>query len=239
MFNNFVFLTRVDVTDKKFTKKRTDDWKLHMLDSYDDVFCVFKEKIDPISPIRFFVSKSLIEEIIVDAVIGLRKITNNSLHQVEFPNTFKIAAYLAYWWLRHKPVSIHYPSEFFLEETTIINTEGLSKEDAEKERQLYIWRLKHINELVAVQIVANFIFQFDQAVCKNKECKRIKKANKNFRFQDFEEMKSTILQKLTYYFSYRPITPKVIEHILEGYTFHPAWNFTGDHWNVESMPEEE
>ena len=57
------------------------------------------------------------------------------------------------------------------------------------------------------------------------------KEKENFSFTDFEEMRETILKKLTYYFSYRAITPKVIEHILEAYTFHPAWGLTGAHWN--------
>jgi hypothetical protein len=235
MFDSFVFLTRVDVTDDKFTKGKLDFWKDYMLDSYTDVFHALREKIDPVSPIRFFASKSLIEEVIVDAVIGLKKITDSPLHKVEFPNTFKIAAYLAYWWLRHKPVSVHYPNAFFLENTQVIVPDGQTTDKIEQERQMLIWRLKHINELIAVQIVANFIFRFDNAVCKDKECKKIKKANDNFLFKDFEEMKTTILQKLTYYFSYRPVTPKVIEHILEGYTFHPAWEFAGDHWNVEPI----
>lgn len=229
MFENFVFLTRIDVTDEKFTREKIDYWKDHMINSYEDIYYALRKRIDPISPIRFFVSKSLIEEIIVDAVIGLKKITESPFHKVGFPNTFKVAAYLAYWWLRHKPVSIHYPNGF-LEDTQILGLKGLDIEKAERERQMLIWRLKHINELVAVQIAATFIFRFDKVVCKDKECKKIKKASCNFSFKDFEEMKMTILQKLTYYFSYRPITPKVIEHILEGYTFHPAWDLAGSHW---------
>jgi hypothetical protein len=37
-----------------------------MLDSYEDVFHEIREKIDPISSIKFFVSKSLVDEVVVD-----------------------------------------------------------------------------------------------------------------------------------------------------------------------------
>ena len=40
-----------------------------------------------------------------------------------------------------------------------------------------------------------------------------------------------IQRKLTYYFAYRALAPKMIEHILEAYTFHPAWGLTGPHWS--------
>ena len=169
----------------------------------------------------------LAEEVIADAVIGMRKVVEG-VHSVEEPNPFKEAAYLAYWWLRHKPVSIHYPkNNFSLESVQIVDGKY---EDKENEQRKIVWRLKHINEVVAVQMVASYIFKFDKIVCENREYKRKKKANTNFCFDDFEEMKEAFLQKLTYYFAYRPITPKVIEHILEGYTFHPAWDLTGQFW---------
>jgi hypothetical protein len=234
MFDDHVFLKPVDVTDEElFTEEVAICWKTHMLDAYEDVFHGIKAKIDPVSSIKFFASKSLIEEVIVDAIIGLRKITDSKTHTVRFPNAFKIAAYLAYWWLRHKPVSIHYPNGYFLENVQIFPTKDQDAGTIEKERQKTIWRLKHINELIAVQIVMSFIFRFDKVVCGSKECKRVKKADNNFVFDDFEVMKTVILQKLTYYFAYRPITPKVIEHILEGYTFHPAWGLTGNQWATE------
>jgi len=184
-----------------------------------------KAKIHPVSPLKFFPNSALVEEVIADAVIGMRKVVDG-VHSVEKPNPFKEVAYLAYWWLRHKPVSIHYPNNFFLESVQIIG----DYEDKENEQRKTVWQLKHINEVIAVLMVATYIFKFDKVVCKNHECKRIKKASEHFCFDDFTEMKEAFLQKLTYYFAYRPITPKVIEHILEGYTFHPAWELTGRFW---------
>jgi len=234
MFDDYVFLKAVDVIEEElFTESVANNWKDHMLNSYEDVFHRIRGRIDPVSSIKFFISKSLVEEVIVDAIIGLKKITNSTTHSVQFPNTFKVAAYLAYWWLRHKPVSIHYPNGYFLENVQIFPDKEQDADATEKERQKIVWRLKHINELIAVQMVMSFIFRFDKPVCSRKECQRIKKAGNNFAFDDFEKMKTVILQKLTYYFSYRPITPKVIEHILEGYTFHPAWGLTGNQWATE------
>jgi len=231
MFENYVYLKLVDVIDDKFTQSKITEWRNHMLNSYADVFHNLRDRIDPVFPLKFFISKSLIDEVIIDTVIGLRKITESKVHSVQFPNTFKIAAHLSYWWLRHKPVSLHYPNKHFLENVRIHVDEVMDDEIAEKERQKLIWRLKHINELIAVQIVMVFIFNFDKVVCGRKECKRLKKSDSNFVFDDFEAFKTLVLQKLTYYFSYRPITPKVIEHILEGYTFHPAWGLTGNQWD--------
>jgi hypothetical protein len=231
MNDDFVYYTYVDVTDEKvFTFDLTEKWKDDMLDSYEEVFTLLKSKVDPVSSISFFISESLMDEVIADAVIGMRKITNSREHSVSTPNTFKIAGYLSYWWMRHKPVSINYPNDVLLEDVKIVDGKY---EDKEKEQEKLIWRLKHINELVAVQMVVSYIFKFNEELCNIKECKRVKKTDKNYCFKDFLEMKEAILKKLTYYFAYRPITPKVIEHILEGYTFHPAWKLTGPLWSME------
>ena len=63
MLDNYVFLKRVDVIDRDFTEDITNNWKDHLLNSYEDVFLGIKERIDPISPIKFFISKSLIEHV--------------------------------------------------------------------------------------------------------------------------------------------------------------------------------
>jgi len=224
----FVYPAVVKVIDDKvFTEAVVRKWRNHILNSYDRVFRIMKAKIDPISSLKFFFSATLVEEVIADAIIGMRKVVVG-VHSVKKPNPFKEAAYLAYWWLRHKPVSIHYPNNSSLDNVQIIDG---NYEDKENERQKIVWRLKHLNEVIAVQIVVSYIFKFDKVVCKDRNCKRIMKASENFCFDDFTEMKEAFLQKLTYYLTYRPITPKVIEHILEGYTFHPAWDLTGQFWS--------
>lgn len=189
--------------------------------------------LDNDSPICFNLSISLLDEVLFDAIIGMRKIVDSSNNCVESPNSFKIAAYLSYWWLRHKPVYLHYPIGFRLEDAKIVRDEKVSDEEYDKKCNDFSWQLKHINELVAVQMVSTFIFDFEHTLCDKAVCAMIKHKEKDkFCFTDFEEMRNDILKKLTYYFSYRAIAPKMIEHILEGYTFHPAWGLTGKHWNT-------
>jgi hypothetical protein len=223
----FSFVDVIDNDDGVFTESLVWQWHDHLLASFKEVFNIMKAKIDSISPISFFLNRALVEEVIADAIIGMKKVVDSGSHDVESPNAFKIASYLAYWWLRHKPVSIYYPADYDLEDVQIVDN---GYENSADEQKKTVWKLKHINELVAVQIVVTYLFRFDKVLCGKKECNKVKKADENFCFSDFEEMKSEILQKLTYYFAYRAIAPKIIEHILEGYTFHPAWGLTGKLW---------
>jgi len=223
----YVYPSIVELIDADvFTESKVWKWRDHMLNSYEIILSIMKTKIDASSSLKFFLSGTLVEEVIADAIIGMRKVVEG-VHSVKHPNAFKEVAYLAYWWLRHKPISIHYPNNLTLENVQIADGDY---EDKENEQRKIVWRLKHINEVVAVQMVASYIFKLDKVLCEDHECKRIKKASANFCFDNFTEMKEALLLKLTYYFAYRPITPKVIEHILEGYTFHPAWDLTGKFW---------
>lgn len=234
MDNKFIHINLVNVYDDKvFTQERITGWKMHIIDCYDALYEALNEKISADSPIRFFISKSLLNETIIDAIIGMRKITDSQFNNIEDPNAFKIASYITYWWLRHKPVSIHYPGDFSLEDVKIKPNPSKTSEENEYERQKVIWQLKHINELVAVEIAITYIFDFDVSLCGSFKCKLLKVNQKEkFCFKNFEEMKDTLLRKLTYYFAYRTIAPKVIEHLLEAYTFHPAWGLTGPQWET-------
>ena len=235
--DRFVYIAPVDIYDENvFTHKRINEWKNHLLDSYEDVFKGLKNRINSNFPIKFSLSKSLLDEIIIDAVIDMRKITDSHFNSIEDPNSFKIAAYLSYWWLRHKPISVLYSNSKGLEDIEL--SEQYAGNDEEYSKQKLIWQLKHVNELVAVQIVCTYIFDFDTVLCGKVKCALIKrKEGERFCFEDFDEMKDVILKKLTYYFAYRTITPKTIEHILEGYTFHPAWGLTGPQWNIDDQKE--
>lgn len=233
MQKDFVYYDFVDVYDDKiFTHERGDEWKDYIVESYKSVYAKMKSRLDYSTPIQFSVNRSLLEETIIDAIIGMRKIITSDNNGVEDPNSFKIISYLAYWWLRHKPVCVYYPPDYDLKEEIEISTiDGEAKTEYEKRRNKTVWQLKHMNELVAVQMVINYIFNIDAPICDKKQCGYVSnKNNGNFTFESFDDMYIAILKKLTYYFSYRPLTPKVIEHILEAYTFHPAWALTGRHW---------
>ncbi len=94
--------------------------------------------------------------------------------------------------------------------------------------------MNHINELVAVDFVFSYLFDLENQVCKSNQYKKCSKGNGgNLGFCSFEEMHHQILKKLLYYFSYRAVAPKIIEGILEAYTYHPIWKLTGQHWNLQ------
>lgn len=221
-----VFFDFIDVADEKvFTKDLMKRWAHYLLDAYKDVFSEMTSMIDNSSGIQFFINPSLLIETVVDAVIGMKKIVDSKNNSVEKPNAFKIAAYLTYWFLRHKPVSIHLKGIECMENVKIKD---------EQKHDIFVWQLKHINEYVAAQFALTYIFDFTREICKARNYKRIQKEDDNkLTFRDFEDMKNTVFDKFIYYLSYRAIAPKVIEHILEAYTFHPAWGLTGEHWSTK------
>ena len=216
--------------DDFFTQKRLAEWRLFISKCCLDICEGLIAKVNPKKHVSYFISEALLYEVIGDAVIGMSKIINNTPHPIEHPNAFKIASYLGYWFLRHKPISVLYPSD------TNLNDLELAP-DVKTDARYLSWQLKHINEAVAVNIVTTFIFDFDKELCTKKQCKTIKKSNicegkSAFVFDSFDQQRKVLLQKLAYYFTYRAIAPKVIEHMLEGYAFHPAWALTGAHWDT-------
>ena len=231
MSDEQVFFNFINVFDEDFSEEKSEEWYDLLIDAYEDVYDSLEGIIDPTSPIDFFISPSLVHETVVDAVIGLRKITDSKNNDVKEPNAFKVAAYLAYWWLRHKPVMITHPTEYFIEKTELSEStkEGKNDDEIERSKRILHWKLKHVNELVAVQFVSSYIFQFNVAVCQKPQETNVKEKQGNkFSYSCFDDMKEEMLGKLLYYFAYRAIAPKVIEQILEAYTFHPAWSLTGN-----------
>ncbi len=225
-------IKRVNIIDQNFfTEDKLKEWSLFIAKCCRDICEELIAKIDPVCHVTYFLNRALLKEVVGDATIGMAKIVEKSPHPVECPNAFKIASYLGYWFLRHKPISVIYPSSIDLDDIKVApdvtcNPEYLS------------WQLKHINESIAVNIVTTFIFDFENELCNLKKCEKIKKKNifegkPAFAFENFIHQRQIMLQKLTYYFTYRAIAPKVIEHMLEGYAFHPAWYLTGPHWNTE------
>lgn len=241
--NKSVYLEEIKVSDNDFfNDERLDEWKRFIALRAKIICEELKNKVDVVCGVDYFVSYTLIKEVIRDAVVGMRKIIYRTPHDVEHPNAFKIAAYLSYWFMRHKPVSIYYP-----EETDLDFLKLKSEKDALSKEELS-WKLKHINEVIAVDIVTSYLFDFEKVVCDERQCKFVtaantikvensethKKVNKKlFDFKNFDELRALMINKLTYYFAYRAIAPKIIEHILEGYAFHPAWGLTGAHWETK------
>lgn len=229
-----VYFDFVNVADDKvFTLQQMKEWELRLRDAYVDVLEEIQEKMDKDSPIQFFLNFSLLEETVVDAVIGMRKITSSENNAVEEPNSFKIVAYITYWWIRHKPVSTHFPADYRLEYVKVKKEKDDTEELIQEKSKRLAWQLKHINEYVAAQFSLTYIFDFSKEICGMRQYKRIQRIDQNqSSFDDFDDMRYEMFDKFIYYLSYRAIAPKVIEHILEAYTLHPAWGLTGPHWNT-------
>ena len=242
MDNGHVFYGYIDIYDEKvYTPKLQALWGLQLFESYIEIYKQLKGQLNPASKLLFYADQSLIDEAVIDAIIGLRKITKSDNNAVDEPNAFKIAAYLAYWWLRHKPVSIYDPVGNGVNSAKLspLIVKDLDVKEAEHKTQVYRWKLKHINELVAVHFVSTYIFQFDKSLCGKTQENRVRRKmeEQHCVFAGFEPMKVEILDKLTYHFAYRALAPKVIEHILEAYTFHPAWMLTGNLWQGDEVKE--
>lgn len=225
----------VQITNEEFfTEERLQEWRVFIAKCCTNICEGMMAKVAPECHITYFCSMSLLEEVIGDAVIGMAKIIDKTPHPIERPNAFKVAAYLAYWFLRHKPISVIYPRGIDLDDIRVAA-------GCDTDAGYLGWQLKHINEAVAVDMVTSFLFDFEKEVCTQKQCEKIKRENvidgePAFTFDTFEQQRKIMMQKLTYYFAYRAIAPKVIEHVLEGYAFHPAWGMTGAHW-ATSMEE--
>ena len=220
----------VDIFNSFFTKKRIANWIAHLANCSMEMADYLTSKVDPQYGVQYFLNEALLKEVVGDAIVGMRKIIDTTPHPVEEPNAFKIAAYLSYWFIRHKPISILYPPKVDLDRIEI--AAGITSDP-----KYLSWQLKHINESVAVNIATSFIFDFESVLCDEKQCEKIKKKNQAegmscFVFDNYTQQRSVMLQKLTYYFTYRAIAPKIIEHLLEGFAFHPAWNLTGPHWRT-------
>lgn len=221
----------IRITSSFFTQKRLSEWRIFIAKCCETVCENIVGKVNPEHQVSYYMSHAMVKETVADAVIGMTKIIEGSPHDVKEPNAFKIAAYLSYWFLRHKPVSILCPASVDLEKVTDVSGSGAVAKGLS-------WQLRHINEVIAVNIATTFIFNFQKQVCTGIECERIQKKdvdsenNPLFGFSDFEQQRKIMTQKLTYYFAYRTLAPKVIEHILEGYAFHPAWGLTGAHWST-------
>ena len=242
LYDEFVYIKTVDLYDDKvFTPDDVADLRDHMINCSEDVFKELTENIEiRVQKVEFSLIFDIMEEALVDAIIGLRNRMNNEYSDEEQPNAFKIISYLAYWWLRHKPAILTYDYNANLDDLIIPKGEFEDDQKRDKRKQELIWRFKHVNELIAVHMVSSYLFDFSKPLCDESQCDFIKGSQgTKFCFETFEEMKEVLLRKLTYYFSYRTISPKVIEHILEGYTFHPAWELTGAHWQIESLENAE
>lgn len=214
--------------DHYFNKDRFKEWCNLLYNFSHDSIEILHEEIGNVEGIAFEINTVLIQEAVYDAMIGLKTIVASENNEVQSPNPFKIAAYLAYWFVRHKPII------FRAESGLDINSIQLNLRIAEEDRLEIINEIKHLNEVVATRFMLRYIFEVDsqKPLCTTKKAKSLK-AQGRFCFDCFEDMFAAVYEKLKYYITYREISPKILEHFLEAYTLHPYLPYTTDLWNTE------
>ena len=219
MENKSVTATALPVLDDAFfTEARFKKWYNILLSFAGETINLLCDDIGNIDGIDFEINHVLLKEVVYDAMIGLKTIVVSDNNTIEQPNPFKIAAYLGYWFLRHKPII------FRVEKNIEIENIVLSPEIDENQRNYIISDIKHLNEVAVTHFLLRYIFKTDskKPVC-GKLCYLNVKNTGNFCFDSFDDMFETIYDKLKYYLTYRAISPKTIEHFLEAYTLHPVF----------------
>ena len=110
---NYIRYDEVKVFDGDFfTEEKALVWKDHLLNCYEAVRQELDDQLDFSCEIEFYINIALLQETFYDAIIGMRKIVSSDNNKIERPNSFKVAAYISCWWLRHKPAWFHYGSDF-------------------------------------------------------------------------------------------------------------------------------
>lgn len=132
---------------------------------------------------------------IIDTLEDLKRL--KEFHPVKYPNRLKCAAYLAYWWIRRKPITFSVSDE--IQESFF---EKASKED--------IAKFIHSNEFWLVAYVFGEIFSSDKLSCSEEN-------------PEFDKQWNIEFDYIFYYFCYRADSAKSIEAFLSTSIMHPIW----------------
>lgn len=229
-----IFVDELPVLDNDFfTDDRFKSWYNMLSDFACATIETLHNEVGGVVGIDYEINTVLLQEVVYDAMIGLKTIVSSEHNIVRHPNPFKIAAYLGYWFIRHKPIA------FRAEMNLDIKSLKMPLIDNDDLKKIKIVEIKHLNEVAAAKFLLRYIFVVEskKPLCNQKRCKKIK-SNGNFYFEDFQEMLDTIYEKLLYHLMYRDISPKIIEHFLEAYTLHPYVSYTCDLWNISEDSKE-
>ena len=169
-----IYFDKLAVADDIFTKEKMLSWEQDLMESYESILKMFLSEMDPESPVAFAMNPSLLDDAIVDAVLGLKKITQSTNNTVDEPNTFKIVAYVTYWFLRHKPIQIFLTSGAWVEDVTVANSKDYNEIELQEANNVLAWKIKHINEYVAVTFALSNVFNYDIKIFNDKDFNRIK-----------------------------------------------------------------
>lgn len=224
-----VTVTKLSVLDDVFfTEERFREWYNILLNFASDAINILYDEIGNIDGVTFEINQVLLKEVIYDAIIGLKTIVVSDNNTIKEPNPFKIAAYLGYWFLRHKPIIFRASKDLDIDNIVLHTNIDTNQ------KYCIILDIKHINEIAVSRFLLRYIFDIDSHPVCGKLCFKNVKKNGNFYFDNFNDMMETIYEKLKYYLTYREISPKIIEHFLEAYTLHPYFPYTCNLWDVEN-----
>lgn len=160
MANKSVIIKDLPVLDNDFfTETRFKEWYNMLLCFAVETRNVLCDEIGNIDGLDFEINQVLLREVIYDAMIGLKTIVVSKNNDIEAPNPFKIAAYLGYWFLRHKPIIFRVDKNFDIE--NIIFPPSINNE----QRKYLIYKIKHLNEVAVTNFLLRYIFRTD---CKKK-----------------------------------------------------------------------
>lgn len=231
MIDGRVYFDILTVADDIFTLEKMQAWENALMVAYKEILNQILDEMDPSCRLSLAMNASLLDDTIVDAVLGLKKITQSTNNTVGEPNTFKIVAYVMYWFLRHKPIQIYCESGVWIEDVIVKNSRDYSEEERIRANNKLAWKIKHVNEYVSVAFALSHIFNYRITVFSESDFYKLKRIQKErITFSSFEEMTDALVNKLIYYVSYRAIAPKILEHFLEGYTYYPNYGLTDEHW---------
>lgn len=149
------------------------------------------------------VSKDLLYEIVMDTLSDLERIQD--FHNTPVPNRLKKAAYIVYWFVKHKPLSF---------ERTLPLPPNSGFDCIEQ------FQFRFLNEEFGVRFLMGAVFPNN---AERKECSAFIKESRIRRnhFQRF----------LLYYLVYRMESAKSIEAILLALTISPAWEIDTTIWH--------
>ena len=175
MIDGRVYFDKLDVADEIFTVDKMDEWESDLMVAYHEILAAILDDKDASCDIRLAMNVSLLNDTIVDAVLGLKKITQSTNNTVGEPNTFKIVEYIMYWLLRHKPVQIYCGKNVRVEDVFVKHPERYSAEEFEQVNNELAWKIKHVNEHVVVAFALSHIFNKEVEVLTDKDFTKLKK----------------------------------------------------------------
>ena len=213
--------------DDFFNEDRFKEWYNLLANFAIECISQLCDDIGNVENVAFELNTVLLQEVVYDAMIGLKTIVQSGNNKVEKPNPFKIASHLGYWFVRHKPIVFR--AAYQLNVNDLCFPSDVDKND----KNYLIVLIKHINEATAAGFMLRYIFKVEaKPLCGEFMFRKVHYQG-NLSFGSFEDMMKEVYEKLRYHLTYREISPKVLEHFLEAYTLHPYVPYTCDLWGIE------